>query len=237
MSDKNIEPKVSFWQTMPGCITAIAGLASVVIAGIATLSAAGFIKAPFSATATPPSVLVAAPASSSNSVVESAPVAANTNPPPATNTAFPVVLPIVFDFDNQGPLLDTICNSIQQDMSFFGEDLWRENDQLFGAGLNCDLGFELNIQQTGLYQVKLYATYAPDFGRLRLAFTRGSTSDNIFNIDLHDSSVRPTGVLDLGDWHFTAGEKNHFILVLNGKNDASTDYKFGLDYMTLEYKH
>jgi len=89
MSDKNIEPKGSFWTTAPGCITAIGGLVSVVVAAVVALSAAGFIKPPFSATATPPSVSIAAPASNSNSVVESALVATNTDHPPVISTTVP----------------------------------------------------------------------------------------------------------------------------------------------------
>jgi len=90
MSDKNIEPKGSFWTTAPSCITAIGGLVSVVVAAVVALSAAGFIKPPFAATATPPAVSIAAPASNSNSVVESAPVATNTDQPPVIST---IVLP------------------------------------------------------------------------------------------------------------------------------------------------
>lgn len=89
MSDKNIEPKGSFWTTAPGCITAIGGLVSVIVAAVVGLSAAGFIQPPFPATATPPSASVAAPASNSNLIVESAPVATNTDNPPVIPTTAP----------------------------------------------------------------------------------------------------------------------------------------------------
>ena len=94
MSNKNIEPKVSFWQTMPGCLTAIGGLLTAVVAGVVALSAAGFINAPFSATATPYSAPATVTSSNSNSVVESAPVVINTTTPPATSTiAHPTITP------------------------------------------------------------------------------------------------------------------------------------------------
>jgi len=92
MSDKNIEPKGSFWTTAPGCITAIGGLVSVVVAAIVALSTAGFIKAPFSATATPPAVATSPPVvTTSNTImiVESTPVIAPTHPPLATSTTVP----------------------------------------------------------------------------------------------------------------------------------------------------
>lgn len=241
MSDKNIEPKGSFWTTVPGCITAIGGLVSVVVAAVVALSAAGFIQPPFQATATP-HVTTTVSNSSSSSIAGNVPSAPDTELPPAiptrvppTNTTAPAVEPTVIEFDNQGPLWDSNCNSIRQDMNPFGGHLWRERDQLFGAGLNCDLGFEINVPKTGYYRVTLYATQAPDFGRLRLVFTRGSVSDDVFNVDLYDTAVRPTAPFDLGIWHFTANEENHFILVMYGKNDASVDFKFGLDYMTLEH--
>jgi len=89
MSDKNIEPKGSFWTTAPGCITAIGGLVSVVVAAVVALSAAGFIKPPFAATATPPSTSIVLPTSNSDLVVESAPVATNTDSPPIILTIVP----------------------------------------------------------------------------------------------------------------------------------------------------
>ncbi|MEW6083441.1 MAG: PAN domain-containing protein [Chloroflexota bacterium] len=83
MSDNNDEKKVSFWHTMPGCITAIGGLVSVIVAAVVALSAAGFIQPPFMPTATPSSV------SDSNSSIESVPVATNINNPLVISTAPP----------------------------------------------------------------------------------------------------------------------------------------------------
>ncbi|MFO7536477.1 MAG: hypothetical protein R6X32_00275 [Chloroflexota bacterium] len=138
----------------------------------------------------------------------------------------------IIDLDNDGPLWDTNCNTLRQPMAEFGEG-WLEEDHLFGAGLNCDLGFDLQIAQSGTYEVYLNATYAPDFGLMRLTFSRGSQDDHIFNIALYDPVVRPTGEIPLGQWYFNADETNHFILVLYDKQPESSDYKFGLDYLKL----
>jgi hypothetical protein len=89
MSDNNNEPKVSFWHTIPGCITAFGGLVSVMIAGVVALSAAGFIQPPFTVTATPPAAFIVEPVSNSNSNMESAPVAANTDHPAISTTVPP----------------------------------------------------------------------------------------------------------------------------------------------------
>lgn len=81
MSDKNIEPKGSFWTTAPGCITAIGGLVSVIVAAVVALSAAGFIQPPFQATATP-HVVATVSNSSSSSIADNVPSAPDTEPPP-----------------------------------------------------------------------------------------------------------------------------------------------------------
>jgi len=51
--DNDDDVKISFWQTMPGCITAIAGLLTAIVAGVIGLTSAGFIKPPFPITTTP----------------------------------------------------------------------------------------------------------------------------------------------------------------------------------------
>ena len=234
MSDKNIEPKGSFWTTVPGCITAIGGLVSVVVAAVVALSAAGFIKPPIPATATPPAI---ATASNSNSVVGSAPLVLENKPPQLapTNTPVPEVQPIVIEFDDQiqGPSRTAVCDHHRQDMTSFGAQYWREGDQLFGAGPDCGLSFNFAVRETNNYKLTLYATYAPDFGVLRLNFVRGALSDEIFKIDLYGRSVTHTGPVDLGNWLLTAGESNRLIVWMEGKNAVSSDFKFGLDYLEL----
>lgn len=138
----------------------------------------------------------------------------------------------IIDLDNDGPQWDNNCNAIRQPMGEFG-DGWLEDDQLFGAGLNCDLGFDLQIAQSGTYDVYLSATYAPDFGLMHLTFQRGSQNDDIFNIALYDPTIRPTGEIPLGQWHFNADETNNLMLAVYDKQPESTDYKFGLDYLKL----
>lgn len=91
MSEKHDEKKGSFWTTVPGCITAIGGLISVIVAAVVALSAAGFIEPPFPATATP---LVAATISNSNPAAENAPVAINTKPPIDRATIQPTITPV-----------------------------------------------------------------------------------------------------------------------------------------------
>jgi hypothetical protein len=242
MSDKNIEPKGSFWTTVPGCITAVGGLVSVVIAGVVALSAAGFIQPPFSPTATSPAPIVVTVAIS-NSETGNVPSAPDTELPPAiptrvppTHTALPVVKPIVIELDDQDqePARTAICDHHRQDMRAFGRQFWMEGDQLFGAGPDCGLSFAFDVQETNYYQLTLYATYAPDFGVLRLSLMKGTASNEMFKIDLYGQTVTHTGPIDLGNWLLTAGERNRFSVWVDGKNAVSSDFKFGLDYLELQ---
>lgn len=116
MSEKHEEKKGSFWTTVPGCITAIGGLVSVIVAAVIGLSAAGFIKPPFPATATPE---VVAPVSNSNSVADNASVVTNTQPPIVSTTIHstatlvqpsqpPSVSSINWAFDTTGVCRDDI---------------------------------------------------------------------------------------------------------------------------------
>lgn len=154
--------------------------------------------------------------------------------PPLVNPIVEPDVPLLYIELDQGLFRGTDCNPIRQEMSAFGAGQWREGDQLFGAGLNCSLGFGIDVEQNGLYKIVLHATYAPDFGILRLNLVRGSILDDIFSIDLYDPLVKPTAPIDLGTWQLTAGENNRLTLFVEGKNPASTDYKFGLDYLALE---
>lgn len=83
MSDNDDEKKVSFWHTMPGCITSIGGLVSVIVAAVVALTAAGFIQPPLTATGTPSS------ASNSDPIIESVPIATNINNQPVISTVPP----------------------------------------------------------------------------------------------------------------------------------------------------
>jgi len=171
--------------------------------------------------------------SNSGPVMEEVQIPPNTEPPLINPIVEPDVTLLSIELD-QDPFRGTDCNPVRQEMSAFGAEQWREGDQLFGAGLNCGMEFGIDVEQNGLYHLFLHATYAPDFGTLRLNLVRGSISGDILSIDLYDPLVKPTGPIDLGSWQLTTGENNRLTIVVEGKNPASTDYKFGLDYMTLE---
>lgn len=142
---------------------------------------------------------------------------------------------ILIDLDDRALLWDNGCNTIRQDMNFFGAGLWLFDDHIFGRGLNCDVGFNIGVDRTGLYEIVLVATYAPDFGTLQVNLVRGTVRNLVaFELDLYDPAVRPTERIELGQWGLTAGEETQLIFAVTGKNPASSEYAFGLDYVELE---
>jgi len=158
-----------------------------------------------------------------------------------TNTSAPIVPIIPFtskvlllEFDNPSPMIDT-CNSGRQDMNPFGGDLWREADQLFAFGLNCSIRFEMYVPQTKTYKITLYATYAPDFADLKVYV--GSTNNNtgkVTDVSLYGPTVKPTGPIDLGSQTLSTDGIYFINFLVSGKSSFSSDYKFGIDYLTWE---
>ena len=136
------------------------------------------------------------------------------------------------ELDDAGPIWDNDCNTVIQQMDFFSSD-WREDDQIFGGGFNCDLAFDLQITQSGTYEIFLVATYAPDFGILDMNLRHGAQDDFIYSIALFDPDVRPTEELPIGQWYLSTDDENLLALQVIGKQDASSDFNFGLDYIKL----
>ena len=166
-------------------------------------------------------------------------------PSTATPTATPAVAspelqersgdPLIYiDLDDGVLIKDNGCDTVRQDMNFFGAGLWRFDDQIFGRGLNCDVSFNIGVDKTGLYEIVLIATHAPDFGTLQVTLIRGTVINQVaFELDLFGPDVRPTERIELGKWALTAGEETQLIFAVTGKNPASSEYAFGLDYIEL----
>lgn len=157
--------------------------------------------------------------------------------PPTDTPVFVPIIPVflthAFDFDNLGRPIGDTCNTSRQDMTSFGSGLWRENDQLFGAGTyNCSLAFYITTEDTGTYKFSLYATYAPDFGELALFFENDTSANSVYYLDLFRPIVEPTGPIDLGVRQMVGNVPIKLIIIVSGKNIASSGYKFGIDYLS-----
>ena len=91
------------------------------------------------------------------------------------------------------------------------------------------------VPQTNTYKITLYATYAPDFADLKVYV--GSTNNNtgkVTDVNLYGSTVKPTGPIDLGSQILSTDGIYFINFLASGKSTFSSDYKFGIDYLTWE---
>ncbi len=122
------------------------------------------------------------------------------------------------------------CRANPQEMSDFGGPMWSGNTQLFcGAWRDGSVTIEFETPMAGEYRVRLRATAAPDFGRVRVTLD-GSAIDREF--DLYSGRVCPAGSLELGEHQLDAGA--HVLRLESvGKSDASEGFAFGIDAIDL----
>jgi hypothetical protein len=118
-----------------------------------------------------------------------------------------------------------------QDMSPFSDTpRWNGDKQLFATAQPKSLiGFSISVGAAGTYNFDLYATMAPDYGRLQ---TLADGSPLGAPVDLYAPLVLPSGKISIGTLDLSAGPHTLSFRVV-GKNDASTGYSLGLDAFTL----
>ena len=118
-----------------------------------------------------------------------------------------------------------------QDMSTFGDvPRWSGDKQLFSnAQPNSVIGFSISVGAPGKYRLNLYATMAPDYGKIQ---TLVDGTPLGAPIDLYAPIVLPSGRISIGTIDLSAG--NHALSFrVVGKNAASINYSLGLDAFTL----
>ena len=122
------------------------------------------------------------------------------------------------------------CQTSVQNMDQFEGALWSHHEQLFGnaeKGGSVVLRFE--VAEAGTYRVRLLATAAPDYGKIRIALDGKAAGPDV---DLYAGRVSPSGALELGVHDLGAGA--HFLEVTSvGKSPASGGFSFGLDALDL----
>jgi Papain family cysteine protease len=122
------------------------------------------------------------------------------------------------------------CECNPQDMKKWGRGMWSRGEQLFCGAKDhgfIELGFE--VRQAGKYRVRVLATAAPDYGKVRIALD-GNVGGADF--DLYCGRVSPSGSLELGRHALGVGQ-HHLRCTVTGKNAASADYVFGIDAIDL----
>lgn len=118
-----------------------------------------------------------------------------------------------------------------QDMSAFGDTpRWSGNKQLFSTGQpNSTIGFSISVNTPGKYGLDLYATTAPDFGKIQTLLDGNPLAAPV---DLYAPIVMPSGRISIGTIDLSAGAHTLSFRVV-GKNPASSGYSFGLNAYTL----
>jgi hypothetical protein len=118
-----------------------------------------------------------------------------------------------------------------QDMSGFGDTpRWSGDKQLFtGAQPNSMIGFSFSASKAGKYTLSLYATTAPDFGKIQTLVDGNPHGEAI---DLYAPIVLPSGKITVGTIDLSAGSHTLGFRVV-GKNAASNGYSLGLNAYTL----
>jgi hypothetical protein len=122
------------------------------------------------------------------------------------------------------------CECNPQNMKDWGRGMWSHGTQLFCLAKNAgfvELGFE--VAQAGKYRVRVLATTAPDYGKIRIALDGHAMASDF---DLYCGRVSPAGSLELGKHALAAGQ-HRLRFSVTGKNAASTDYSFGVDAIDL----
>lgn len=122
------------------------------------------------------------------------------------------------------------CETDSQDMRNWGSKMWSQGKQLFcraKEGGSVEVGFA--VRKAGPYRLRVLATAAPDFGKIRAALD-GKKLEGEF--DLYSGRVSPSGSLELGTHELKAG-RHRLRFTVEGKNAASAGYFFGLDAIDL----
>ena len=122
------------------------------------------------------------------------------------------------------------CQTSVQNMDQFEGALWSHHEQLFcnaEKGGAVQLRFE--VVNPGNYHVRLLATSAPDYGKIRIALDGKPAGPEV---DLYAGRVSPTGELELGVHEMAAGPHTLHVVSV-GKAAASGGFSFGLDALDL----
>jgi hypothetical protein len=122
------------------------------------------------------------------------------------------------------------CDAGPQEMRPWGAPMWSGGRQLFcGAreGGSVELGFR--VPSSGRRRVRVLATAAPDFGRVRVTLDGGGPAPEF---DLYAGRVCPAGSLELGTRDLAAGP-HRLRFEVAGRGEASTGFAFGIDALDL----
>jgi hypothetical protein len=123
-------------------------------------------------------------------------------------------------------------NPQEQDLTGFGGQ-WSNDAHLWwiDAKPGDKLDLALPVKEAGKKRMTMQLTKAPDYGIVQLYLDGQKLGDPI---DLYHESVKPTGVLALGEHDLTAGEHKLTVEIVGANDKAIKNYMVGLDYVKLD---
>lgn len=141
-----------------------------------------------------------------------------------TNTINPIELEELNIISSEGVEI-----AVPQEMNRWASSHWSGRKQLFIAfkpdGL---LKVELPVKETGLYNIIIFGTHAPDYCMYEIRLDEKL----LITGDAYSPVVLATGAISIGKVELEAG--NHILEIkCIGKNEDSSGYKFGIDAIEL----
>ncbi len=118
----------------------------------------------------------------------------------------------------------------QQEMFTFGKEWSNDHQLLWVADQTGEtLELPLPVQKAGKYRLIAHYTMAPDYGIFQASLNGIKVGQPV---DLYDAKIKTTDPVDLGVVNLSDGQPV-FKVTVTGKNAASTNTHFGLDYLKL----
>ncbi len=119
----------------------------------------------------------------------------------------------------------------RQGMEVFIGGKWSGDAHLWwtNAKPGDKLDLALPVSKTGRYTLKMVMTKAADYGIVQIYLDGAKLGGPV---DLYHDGVVPTGVLSLGTFDLTSGD-HKLTAEIVGKNEKSSGFLFGLDYVKL----
>ncbi len=122
------------------------------------------------------------------------------------------------------------CRPAVRDMHDWGSKQWGGGQQLFCDAENGgSLELEYNLPVEGRFEIFLYLTLAPEFGRLKILVDGRVLTRQP---DCFCGRVEPSGPISLGIHDLKQGV-HRLIVAAIGKNDLSAGHSFGIDAFEL----
>jgi hypothetical protein len=123
-----------------------------------------------------------------------------------------------------------LSSSVQDMTPFSDTPRWSGNRQLFASAQpGSTIGFTISVAASEKYRLNLYATMAPDFGKIQTLVDGNPLGAPL---DLYAPLVMPSGSISVGTIALTAG-LHTLAFRVTVKDPASSNYLFGLNAFTL----